>query len=350
VRAFTTYNHMLLPIRYTSMEEEYDALTSAVTIWDVAAERQVEITGPDAAALTQYLCTRDVSRIRPGQARYTFVCNHAGGILNDPVLLELAEDHYWLSLADRDILLWAQAIGVERGLDVRVVEPDVSPLQVQGPRSANLIGDVFGQEVRDQKYYHFVQCELDGVPLVVSRTGWSGEFGYEVFLRDGSRGEWLWDRLFAAGERYGVTPGCPNQIRRIEGGILSYGTDMDDEVTPLELGLERLVALDGEDDFVGKEALRAQAERGVRRRLTGLRIEGDPVGHYADRLPVLFGGTSVGHLTSMVYSPRFSANLGFVLIEVEHTAAGTELAVAFEAGTRRGIVEPIPFVEPIKSP
>lgn len=349
VQAFSIYNHMLLPTRFTSMEEEYEALITGVSIWDVAAERQVEIQGPDAAALTQYLCTRDVARINPGQARYAFVCNHAGGILNDPVLLKLAEDRYWLSLADSDYLLWAQAVAAERGMDVAVREPDVSPLQVQGPRSGELIGDLFGSEVRDQKYYHFVEVELEGVPLVVSRTGWSGEFGYEVFLRDGSKGEWLWDRLFEAGEPHGATPGCPNEIRRIEGGILSYGADMDASVTPLELGFDRFVQFDSEADFVGRTALEAQQARGVTRRLTGLRIGGDPVGSNPEFVNVSADGAKVGHLTSMVYSPRFGANLGFVFVAADQAVDGTELEVAFPAGTRGGVTEPIPFVEPIKS-
>ena len=349
VQSFTTYNHMLLPMRFTSMEEEYEALTNAVTVWDVAAQRQVEIQGPDAAALTQYLCTRDISRIEPGQARYTFVCNHAGGILNDPVLLRLAADHFWLSLSDSDILLWAQAVASERGMDVVVREPDVAPLQVQGPRSGELIGAVFGPEVRDQKYYDFVELEMEGVPLVVSRTGWSGEYGYEVFLRDGSKGEWLWGRLFAAGEPYGVVPACPNQIRRIEGGMLSYGTDMDSSVTPLELGFDRYVQLDAADDFIGRDALAAQAARGVDRRLTGLRIGGEPVAHNPELLDVRADGAKVGHLTSMVYSPRFDANLGYVFVGVEHAAAGRSLEVVLPNGPRFGVTEPIPFVDPIKS-
>lgn len=348
-KAFMPYNHMLLPSMYTTREDEYDALVNAVAIWDVAAQRQVEIHGPDAAALTQYLCTRDVTRLEPGQARYTFICNHDGGTLNDPVLLKLADDHYWLSLADRDVLLWAQAVAAERQMIVAVREPDVSPLQVQGPLSANLIGDVFGPEVRDQKYYHFVETELDGVPMVVSRTGWSGEFGYEVFLRDGSRGSWLWDLLFAAGEEYGAKPGAPNQIRRIEGGILSYGNDMDDFVTPLELGFDRLVQFDSEDDFIGRSALDAQRTRGIERKLTGIKFGGEPVGYNPEFIDVSLGGEKVGHITSVVYSPRFGANLGFVFVGVDYAVAGTELTVELPTGSRLGVTETIPFVEPVKN-
>ena len=348
VQAFTVYNHMLLPTRYTSMEAEYAALTEGVTVWDVAAERQVEIVGPDAASLIQYLSTRDVARIRPGQARYTFICNHEGGILNDPVLLRLADDHFWLSLADRDILLWAQAVAAERRMEVAVREPDVSPLQVQGPLSGQLIEAVFGAAVRDQKYYDFTEVEHEGVPLVVSRTGWSGEFGYEIFLRDGSRGTWLWDLLFAAGEPLGVTPATPNQIRRIEGGMLSYGTDMDDSVTPLELGFGKFVQLDSEDDFIGRAALERESRAGPSRALTGIRIDGEPISYTPEHYPVSVSGDRVGHLTSAVYSPRFGANLGFVLVESAAAAPGSGLDVHFPDGVRSGRTEPVPFVAPIK--
>ncbi|NND01932.1 MAG: glycine cleavage system protein T [Acidimicrobiia bacterium] len=349
VEAFTTYNHMLLPMRYTSTEDEYESLIHGVTIWDVAAQRQVEIEGPDAAALTQYLCTRDVSRIKPGQARYTFMCNYQGGVINDPVLLKLAEDHFWLSLADRDILLWVQAVAAERGFDAKVREPDVAPLQVQGPLSGDLIGDVFGSTVRDQKYYHFVELEHEGVPLVVSRTGWSGEFGYEVFLRDSSKGEWLWELLFAAGAKYGVKPAAPNQIRRIEGGILSCGTDTDDSVTPLELGFDRLVQFESESDFIGRAALAAQKSRGVERRLTGFRFGGEPLRVNSLYLDVSRNGERVGRVTSIIYSPRFEANIGFAMVGAEHAEPGTELEIHLHTGTVAAIAEAIPFVDAIKS-
>ncbi len=228
----TVYNRMVMPGIYEGMLEEYRALVEDVTLWDVAVQRQVEIRGRDAFALTQYLCTRDVSRVAVGQCRYTFVCNYEGGILNDPVLLRPDGDRYWLSLADRDILLWAQAIAAERGLDAVVREPDVSPIQVQGPRSKPLIADVFGEAIAGLPYYRCAWTVLDGLELLVSRTGWSGEFGYEVFLTDVTRASWLWNRLLEAGRPYNIKPAAPNQVRRIEGGILSYGTDMDDSVNP----------------------------------------------------------------------------------------------------------------------
>ena len=343
--SLSVYNHMLLPAGFSGMLDEYRALVEDVTIWDVGGQRQVEMEGPDAAALSQYLCTRDVARVKVGQARYTFVCNHEGGILNDPVLLRVGKDRFWLSLGDRDILLWAQAIARERGMDVAVREPDVSPLQVQGPRSRALIADVFGEDVAGLPYYRCAWTALGGVRLLVSRTGWSGEYGYEVFLTDRTRGTWLWDTLFAAGQAYGAKPAAPNQIRRIEGGILSYGTDMDDSVNPFELGFGRLVEFGAEGDFAGRPALVEIAERGVDRLLTGARIGGEPIWGNPVHYPAHLEGRQVGVLTSVAYSPRFGANLGFVLVERPAAAPGTKLTVTIAGEERRAVTEPLPFVE-----
>ena len=346
LKAVTVYNHMILPSSYDTKEEEYDALLNGVTIWDVAVERQVEIVGPDAARLTQYLCTRDVSKMKVGAGRYTFVCNYEGGILNDPVLLKLSDEQIWLSLADNDIGLWAQAIAAEGGYDCVVREPDVSPVQVQGPKSFDLIRDLFGSEIAELGYYRFVETDLDGIPLVVSRTGWSGEFGYEVWLRDGSRGHELWDRLFAAGEPYGAIPGVPNARRRIEGGILSYGTDMDPTVNPFEIGFDRLVNFDTPDDFVGRAALEKVAAEGVSRRLTGIKIP-TRIGGNDRFLDVSVNGEVVGYLTSMTWSPRFEATIGFVMVPVE-MGEGTEVTVHAAEGPTTGVTAPIPFVESVK--
>ncbi len=346
VSSFTVYNHMLLPSAYEGGLAEYEALINAVTIWDVAGERQVEVKGPDAARLMQYLCTRDISKVEVGQARYTFICNPDGGILNDPVILRLADDHFWMSLADRDILLWAQAIAFLGGYDVQVVEPDVSPLQVQGPKSIDVIRTLFGDDAADMRYYRFVETDLDGVPVVVSRTGWSGEFGYEVFLRDGSKGGWLWDRLFEAGAPHGVKPAAPNQIRRIEGGILSYGSDMDDRVNPLELGFDRLVAFDSDDDFIGKAALTRVKEVGASRRMMGIRIA-EPLSGNTTLLPVTVGGELVGRIGSMTWSPRFGQTLALALLDIAVAELGTEVVVEAPEGPHTGTVSEVPFVDRI---
>ncbi len=347
VGGLTVYNHMLMPMFFSGLEDEYAGLLEGVAVWDVAGERQVEITGPDAAAFTQYLVTRDVTRVKPGRARYTLVCQDDGGILNDPVLLRLAADHFWLSLADSDILLWAKGVAHGSGFDVALGEPDVSPLQVQGPRSADLMRPLFGAVVDELRFYQFVETDLEGVPVVVSRTGWSGEFGYEIFLRDGSKGRWLWERLFEAGEPYGVIPGAPNQIRRIEAGLLSYGTDMDATMNPLELGLEKFVDLDGPDDFIGKAALQEVAGRGPARLRTGLWVGGDPIRQGPIRWwPVTAGGTEIGFVTSAVWSPGLERNIAFAVVAAGHAAPGRGAVVHTPDGDRPAETTAIPFEAP----
>ena len=345
LRAVTVYNHMMLPAEFSGIADEYEALVNAVTIWDVASERQVEIEGPDALALTQYLCTRDVSKVKVGQARYTFICNHEGGILNDPVLLRVDENRYWLSLSDRDVLLWAQGIAGEHDWDARVREPDVSPMQIQGPHSSALIEDVFGPEIAELPYYRCRWTELAGVKLLVSRTGWSGEFGYEVFLTDSTKGTWPWEIMFAAGERYGAKPAAPNQIRRIEGGILSYGTDMDDSINPFQLGFDRMVQFDAEDDFIGRAALKRIAEQGVDQKLTGAKVAGEPMYSNPEFYPVFREDERVGQLKSMTYSPRFGSNIAFVFVHKDSAMPGTELGVEIDGQRRWAMTESIPFVE-----
>jgi aminomethyltransferase len=225
-RAYTVYNHMFLPSFYADPVEEYWHLLKHVALWDVGVERQVEITGPDAFALTQLLTPRDLHRCAVGQGKYVVITAEDGGIINDPVLLRLGENHFWLSLADSDVLLWARGVAVHAGMDVEIREPDVSPLQVQGPKSKAVVEDLFGERVLALPYYHFLQSDLDGMPVVVTRTGWTGEVGYELYLRDGSRGLEFWDRIMEAGKPYDIRPTGPSDIRRVEAGILNYGADM----------------------------------------------------------------------------------------------------------------------------
>lgn len=345
----SVYNHMILPSRFAGTLEEYRALTEDVTVWDVGCQRQVEISGRDSLALVQYLCTRDMSRVGTGRARYTFLCNHRGGVVNDPVALRVAEDRFWLSLADRDVLLWAQAIAAERGWEAEVFEPDVSPLQIQGPKSKALVTDLWGEDIAALGYYRTAWTVWDGVELLVSRTGWSGEFGYEVFLTDAAAGGRLWDRVMEAGEPYGAQPASPNQIRRIEGGILSYGTDLDDSVNPYELGFGRLVEFPPGEDFVGRAALEELATRPPSRLLTGARLDGPPIMSFPERRPVTAGGRTVGELTSACYSPRFASNLGYVFAETPCAPPGTRLQTEADGHLRTAVTQPLPFITPAKN-
>ena len=253
---FSVYNHMYIPRDFGNPEQNFWNLVNEAILCDVAVERQVEITGPDAAKFVQLLTPRDLSKISVGQCKYVLIVNNEGGILNDPVLLRLAKNHFWLSLADSDILLWAQGVAVNSGLNVNVVEPDVSPLQLQGPNSGKIMEALFGNNINDLKYYWLQELDLGGIPLIVSRTGWSSELGYELYLRDGSKGEELWEKIMLIGKKFGLKPGHTSSIRRIEGGMLSYHADADIKTNPYELGLDRLVSLDIEDNFIGKDALK----------------------------------------------------------------------------------------------
>src|SRR5919198_4462774 len=330
---YTVYNHMLFPIRYDDLVAEYWHLLNHVTLWDVAVERQVEITGPDAYRFTSMLTPRDLSTCAVGQGKYVLITAPDGGIVNDPVLMRLGENHFWLAVADSDVLLYAKGLAVSSGLDVEIREPDVSPLQIQGPKSRDVVADLFGKEILDLRYYHFAETDLHGIPVIVTRTGWTAEVGYEVYLRDGSRGTELWERIMEAGWPYRIQPTGPSDIRPVEAGILNYGADMTLENNPYEVGLGRLVDLEKEGGFIGREALRRISEHGVRRKLVGVEIEGEPLPFNDGRWPVGNDGSTVGAVTSALYSPRLEKNIGYAWVPVELSEIGTALTVDTPLGT-----------------
>ena len=274
---FSVYNHMYIPRDFGSPEKNFWNLIEKSILCDVAVERQVEITGPDAYKFIQLLTPRDLSKLAVGQCKYVLIINNEGGILNDPVLLRLAENHFWLSLADSDVLLWAQGVAVNSGLNVQIKEPDVSPLQLQGPTSGEIMVKLLGEDIKDLKYYWLREYHLDGIPLIVSRTGWSSELGYEIYLRDGSKGNELYEKIMEAGKEHGLKPGHTSTIRRIEGGMLSYHADADITTNPFELGLDRLVNLDSDINFVGKGALQKIKQDGITRKQVGLEIDCVPL-------------------------------------------------------------------------
>jgi aminomethyltransferase len=342
-RGYTVYNHMLLPIQYAAFEAEYEQLLAGVTLWDVAVERNVEIAGPDGMRFAELLTPRDLSKCPVGRGRYVLLTDEAGGIVNDPVLLRLEENRFWLACADSDVLLWAKGLRHATGMDVELRELDVAPLQIQGPKSRQLVDTLFG--ARDLKYYEFFSTELAGIPLIVTRTGWTGELGYEVYLLDPSRGGELWDRVMAAGKPFGLVPTGPSDIRRIEAGILNYGIDMTLDTNPYELGLERLVDLDKAADFIGRGALKTIKANPLKKKLAGLEIQGAPMEMNMTRYPVKSGG----HVTSLVYSPRLKKNIGYALVPVEYAAPGTRLEIEVPEGMRRATVVPMPFIDPDKA-
>ncbi len=352
-RSWGLYNHMLLPTLYDDPISEYWALVNDVTVWDVSVERCVEIVGPDAFELTNLMTCRDLTKVDVLQARYVLMTTAEGGIVNDPVLLRLAEDRFWLALADSDALLYAAGVAAGRGMDVRIFEADVAPMQIQGPRSKDLIRDLLGDAVADLRYYHCAEASVDEIPLVVSRTGWTGEVGYELYLCDTARGDDLFERVMAAGSPYGVRVIAPSEARRIEAGIFNYGSDMRVSDTPLHVsGLERLVELDQEQDFLGKEALRRLAATGVDRKLVGIEIGGEPMtdeGALNDFWPVHApGGEVIGRVTAGAWSPRLERNIGYAWVPASHMAEGTGLEVAAPSERRPATVAALPFFDATK--
>ena len=352
-RSWGLYNHMLLPTLYDDPISEYWALVNDVTVWDVSVERCVEIVGPDAFQLTNLMTCRDLTKVDVLQARYVLMTTAEGGIVNDPVLLRLAEDRFWLALADSDALLYAAGVAAGRGMDVRIFEADVAPMQIQGPRSRDLIRDLLGDAVADLRYYRCAEASVDGIPLVVSRTGWTGEVGYELYLCDTGRGDDLFERVMAAGNPYGVRVIAPSEARRIEAGIFNYGSDMRVSDTPLHVsGLERLVEPDQEQDFLGKEALRRLAATGVDRKLVGIEIGGEPMtdeGALNDFWPVHApGGEAIGRVTAGAWSPRLERNIGYAWVPASHMADGTGLEVAAPSERRPATVAALPFFDATK--
>ena len=348
-RGFSVYNHMYIPRDFGDPVQNFWNLVNDAILCDVAVERQVEITGPDAARFTQMLTPRDLSKMAVGQCKYVLITNAAGGILNDPILLRLGENHFWISLSDSDILLWAQGVAVFAGMDVTIREPDVSPLQLQGPKSGEIMKALFGEAIMDLRYYWLREVELDGIPLIVSRTGWSSELGYELYLRDGSRGDELWERIMAAGRPFGLQPGHTSSIRRIEGAMLSYHADADIDTNPFELGFDRLVNLDMEADFIGKAALRRIREQGVRRKQVGLVIEGAPLrGPNTTFWAISQDGAAIGKVTSAVHSPRLDRNIALAMVSADCAVIGETVEVAVPAGPRRATIAERPFHDPKK--
>jgi len=348
-QGFSVYNHMYIPRDFGDPEQNFWNLVDQAILCDVAVERQVEITGPDAAKFTQMLTCRDLSKMAVGQCKYILITNADGGILNDPILLRLAENHFWISLADSDILLWAQGVAVHSSLNVQIKEPDVSPLQLQGPNSGLIMQELFGDSITDLKYYWLRELELEGIPLVVSRTGWSSELGYELYLRDGSKGDQLWELIMAAGASHGLKPGHTSSIRRIEGGMLSYHADADIDTNPFELGFDRLVNLDMDAEFIGKAALRKIKQEGPMRKQVGLVLDCAPLtGPNTTFWAIQQDGATIGKVTSAVYSPRLKQNIALAMVATNAAIMGAEVEVLTNSGAVKATMVERPFYDPKK--
>lgn len=338
VKGYTVYNHMLLPTVFRSVQEDYRHLKEAVQVWDVACERQVEIRGPDAARLVQMLTPRDLRGMLPGQCYYMPIVDETGGMMNDPVVVKLAEDRWWISIADSDLLFWVKGVAYGYRLDVLVDEPDVSPLAVQGPKADDLMADVFGDAVRDIRFFRFGMFDFEGQSLVIARSGYSKQGGFEIYVEGSDIGMPLWNALMEAGRAHDVHAGCPNLIERIEGGLLSYGNDMTRANTPHECGLGKFCNTQTAIGCVGRDALLRVAQEGPVRQIRAIQIEADSLPG-CDRLwPLMAGKKRVGFVTSAAVSPDFGCGVAIGMVRVTHWDEGTELTVETPEGDKPAMV------------
>ena len=349
-QGFSVYNHMYIPRDFGDPEQNFWNLLNDAILCDVAVERQVQIKGPDASKFVQMMSPRDLSNMQVGKCKYVILTNQFGGVLNDPVLLRVKEDCYWFSLADSDVLFWALGLASNGDYDVEITEPDVSPLQLQGPKSRDIMIKLFGDEIKDLKYYWFKNLKLGDINLLVSRTGWSSELGYEIFLLNTEEGDEVYETIMQEGKGMGLHAGHTSTIRRIEGGMLSYHSDMNIDTNLLELGMDRLIDLDNDFDFIGKKALQKISKDGVKNMQVGLLIHDDPMPRPNTKYWNIYNNKSmVGKVTSAVYSPRLKKNIALAMVDINSSVIGTKLTVKKDNNVVDAEVVEKPFYDPKKS-
>ena len=343
---FTTYNHMTMPVGYTSLEQEYKSLIEDVTLWDVAAERQVQVIGEDAAKFVQYLTPRNLSTLKDGFCRYAFLTDENGGIINDPLILKFNDQKFWISLADSDALLWCKGVALSGQFKVEINEPEACPLSLQGPKSKDLMKKISNDDevVMGLKYYQFVETRLFDLDLVVARSGWSNQFGYEIYITREEDGGALWRGLMEAGKEFKIVPSCPNQIDRIEAGMISHLGDTTLDENPLELNLPKFYDLDQEADFIGKKALHKIRETGIKKQFTGFKISGKKIGYNMSRISVKDeNDKQFGFITSCIYSPNFGCNIGLGYIDIELINSQNKFISFHDEENREVEIVPLPF-------
>jgi dimethylsulfoniopropionate demethylase len=338
VKAYTVYNHMLLPTVFESVEADYRHLKTHVQLWDVACERQVELRGPDAGRLVQMLTPRDMSDMPDGRCYYTPMVDETGGMLNDPVTIKHAEDRYWVSIADSDLLFWIKGLAYGLRLEVDVDEPDVSPLAIQGPKAEDLVARIFGERIRAIRFFGYDHVEFQGRRLIAARSGYSKQDGFEIYVEGSELGEPLWDALMEAGEDLNVRAGCPNLIERIEGRLLSYGNDMTRNNTPHECGLGKFCQTQEAIGCVGRDALLRVAVEGPVRQIRSVAIDGEPVPVCNELWPIIAGGRQVGTISSAAWSPDYRTNVAIGMVRMTHWDDGTKVQVDTPHGMRTATV------------
>ena len=340
---FSIYNHMYIPRDFGNPEENFWNLVNEAILCDVSVERQVEIKGPDAKKFVQYLTPRDIANCEVGQCKYILITDDKGGILNDPVLLKVGPDRYWLSIADSDIELWASAIAAERGLDVQVFEPDVSPLAIQGPKAEAVVAALFGDWVRSLKHFGFKQTELQGIQLILARSGWSKQGGYEVYVENRKAGQMLYDELFSVGKEFSVEPGCPNLIERIESALLSAGNDFDSGDNPYECGFDKYIDIESDINYLGKKALIEISKSGINKKLMGVLIDLDKI-EVTESIPLYNNNKTVGDLRSATYSPNLKKIVGIAMVKKEYWDKKTPIELKIGDKKSKGTLCDLPIV------
>ena len=344
VTAYTIYNHMLLPAGFGSLEDSYFHLKENVQVWDVAAERQVEISGKDSAKLVQLMTCRDLSKSKVGRCYYCPIIDDKAGLINDPVILKLDEDRWWISIADSDVILFAKGLAIGKNFEVKIFEPNVDILAVQGPKSFELMEKIFGKKITEMKFFGFDYFEFAGAKHLIARSGWSKQGGYEIYVENTKSGLALYDKLFDVGKELNVKAGCPNLIERIESALLSYGNDMDNDDNPLECGLEKYVNLEANINFLGKEKLKEVKKKGITRKLMGVMIEAKEI-NMAKSIE-LFNDKNlkIGELRSGTYSPHFEKVIGIAMLEKPYWEVSQTFKISINDSTFEGKVCDLPFI------
>ena len=344
VTAYSVYNHMLLPASFGSLEDSYHHLKEHVQVWDVAGERQVEISGKDSSKLVQLMTCRDLSKSKVGRCYYSPIIDDKAGLVNDPVILKLSEDRWWISIADSDVILFAKGLAIGSNFDVKIFEPNIDILAVQGPKSFKLMENIFGKKITDMKFFGFEYFEFAGTKHLIARSGWSKQGGYEIYVENKKSGLALYDKLFEVGKEFNVKPGCPNLIERIESALLSYGNDMDNDDNPFECGLDKYVNLDTEVDFLGKEKLKEVKQKGISKKLMGVIIDTKEISVSKSIDLIDDKGSKIGEVRSGVYSPHFKKVIGIAMLDKPYYEASQAFKISINDSTFEGKVCDLPFI------
>ena len=344
VSGYTVYNHMLLPVSFKSVEADYEHLKKFVQVWDVAAERQVQITGKDSAKLVQLMTCRDLSNSKVGKCYYAPLIDDQGNLVNDPIINKLADDKWWLSIADSDVIFFAKGLAAGYKFEVEITEPNVNILAVQGPLSDNLLAKIFGEEIRQLKFFNFKYYEFKGKKYFIARSGWSKQSGFEIYVEDDKAGQDLYDYLFEYGKEFNVKAGCPNLIERIESALLSYGNDFDNRDNPFEANFDKFVNLESDVNFLGKERLKQIKQNGIKRKLMGVKIDHNKIDMYCEKTLYDDDNNIVGHVRSAAYSPTFKKVIGIAMINKPYWDGKHQFKIDINEKIFLGTVCDLPFI------